>query len=156
MACPCRQRSTWPGPSARGSSNKDQPVWGTEQNTGHLLRTHMYTHTHTLSFTRALTCRGSHLFTTRRHAVVHGVSYISCKGQTHSEQHANGNYFLQQHKHIVTCICTTFFSQLSTRTTLAHAHTYLYTRHVIPTINQIPMYGEVCVCEEGRRKEEGV
>lgn len=46
MARPCRHRSTWPGQSARGSSNKDQPVWGTEQNTGHLLHTHVHTHAH--------------------------------------------------------------------------------------------------------------
>lgn len=78
VACPCRQRSTWPGTSARGSSNKDQPVWRTQQSTGHLLHTHVHTLLHTHTYTH----RGSHLFTTCSHAFVPGVSYIICKGQT--------------------------------------------------------------------------
>lgn len=68
----CRQRSTWLGPSARGSSNKDQPVRRTEQSTGHLLHTHVHTHT---SFTHAHSHAGVHICS--QHAGRR--SYVQCE-----------------------------------------------------------------------------
>ncbi len=62
VACPCRQRSTWPGPSARGSSNKDQPVWGTSR-TQDICCTHMHTHTPSLSLSLSFTLTHSHRLT---------------------------------------------------------------------------------------------
>lgn len=50
MVCPCSQRSTWTGPPVWGSSNKEQPVRGTEESRGHLLYTHANTHMGLLFF----------------------------------------------------------------------------------------------------------
>ncbi len=130
MACPCRQRSTWPGPSARGSSNKDQPVWGTEQSTGHLLRTHMYTHTLSLSHTRTHMQGFTFAHRTQACGCTWSLTYQLQGTDPHRAVCKWQLIFLQQHGRIVTCTCITF-SQLSTRTTLAHAHTRIYTHGLL-------------------------
>lgn len=141
MACSCRQRSTWLGPSARGSSNKDQPVRGTEQNTGHLLHTHL--HALFLFHTRAHSHAGVHICSP--HAGM--WSYIEPHMlQRTIPQHVNVNGNTHNNTWLYSTVSCIIFLQLSTRTVHTHLHAWLIT----PTIIHIAIYGEVCVCE-GRK-----
>lgn len=133
VACACRQRSTWPSPSARGSSNKDQPDWGAEQNTGHLLHTNSSFHTCTR------TCRG---FTF--------VSPTYACGLTWSHISAEGEHPLQPEP-VVISECTTFHlcdPRISTQPDL----NICIHKHTLSVIAAILYPCRVCVhARKGRR-----
>lgn len=151
VACSCRQRSTWLGPSARGSSNKDQPVRGTEQSTGHLLHTHLHTlcvfHTRTHSHAGVYICSpnaGMWSYIDPHMLQKTIPQHVNVNGNTHN------NTWLYSEVSFIHHII--IFLQLFTRT----VNTYLDAGLVTPTIIHIAIYGEVCVCEGRRKAEESV
>lgn len=106
---------------------------------------HIFTHTLSVSHTRTLTRRGSHLFAPHRHVVIERYTEPRML-QSAIPQHINVNGNTPSKTFSIICI---IFLQLSTRTVQTHLNAWL----VSPTIIHIAIYGEVCVCE-GRRKRE--